>query len=615
MAFSRSECRTSWLVTTFAALVLSLAPAASFAVAFDVPSLFGAPGETVTLRVFLRTMGEAVASYQFEIAFDSRISVVECDGFSLGDGFVRVSEVGQRPLSDGLLLTCVLQLPDSLGTFPVQTRNVITSNRSGMRFETTVIGGIIASVLETPTPTPTPTRPPGPGICGNGVVEGDEECDDRNAVGGDGCAANCTTETTRTLILGPGVCRGGAANDGACSDDDECPRGRCEHRSRASVQAIFVGRSAPINGSIPIAIGSARAQPALSQEGEQVIESGEIPFVVAADVAFDPIPIGPFCVCARLRRSTALGGLRGRGRIDCRPSGIAEVDYTWIADHDTRDIDPNCELGVVEDESGACVDLPARPTFLSAGPSGSAVADLSLSLTVIPDGGSCCRVGIDPGCPDLSIKGEDGLPCTDDDAIALPSVIAATTGTAQASVLSANLLDERLGTGSVAVCRTGNDCPNSDEACFSGERTPCTDEDSDCRCRINCGSAPCIVEATGVPFDCSLLESEPAQPLTGALVVAFPALNQVIGDTVITGRFAGADPSRTPAFSCRGDCDGDSRTTVDDLMVGVQIALGLKPIDDCPLLDDDASGTTTVDELLWAIYEALEGCGRQRGGL
>ncbi len=37
-----------------------------------------------------------------------------------------------------------------------------------------------------------------PAICGNGVVEGNEECDDGNTINGDGCSASCTTEVTDT---------------------------------------------------------------------------------------------------------------------------------------------------------------------------------------------------------------------------------------------------------------------------------------------------------------------------------------------------------------------------------------------------------------------------------
>src|SRR6185436_19957273 len=42
-----------------------------------------------------------------------------------------------------------------------------------------------------PSPTPSATAPPVPEVCGNGVVEGGEECDDGNADSDDGCLATC----------------------------------------------------------------------------------------------------------------------------------------------------------------------------------------------------------------------------------------------------------------------------------------------------------------------------------------------------------------------------------------------------------------------------------------
>lgn len=46
-------------------------------------------------------------------------------------------------------------------------------------------------------------------VCGNGVVEGTEECDDNNTVGGDGCRPNCTIDTSRpwTCSSAPSVCQ------------------------------------------------------------------------------------------------------------------------------------------------------------------------------------------------------------------------------------------------------------------------------------------------------------------------------------------------------------------------------------------------------------------------
>ncbi len=44
------------------------------------------------------------------------------------------------------------------------------------------------------TPTPSTTATPAVDICGNGILDPGEECDDGNVVGGDACAADCTSE-------------------------------------------------------------------------------------------------------------------------------------------------------------------------------------------------------------------------------------------------------------------------------------------------------------------------------------------------------------------------------------------------------------------------------------
>lgn len=47
----------------------------------------------------------------------------------------------------------------------------------------------------TPVPTPTPEPSPSAPVCGNGVMEADEQCDDGNTVDGDDCNANCQAVT------------------------------------------------------------------------------------------------------------------------------------------------------------------------------------------------------------------------------------------------------------------------------------------------------------------------------------------------------------------------------------------------------------------------------------
>jgi hypothetical protein len=60
--------------------------------------------------------------------------------------------------------------------------------------------------------------------------------------------------------------------------------------------------------------------------------------------------------------------------------------------------------------------------------------------------------------------------------------------------------------------------------------------------------------------------------------------------------------------TCAGDCNHDDRVAVDELVTGVNMALGAMPIDRCP---DLAGGDNKVgiDELIAAVNNALVGCG------
>ncbi|MCC6767299.1 MAG: DUF4215 domain-containing protein [Deltaproteobacteria bacterium] len=50
------------------------------------------------------------------------------------------------------------------------------------------------AVSPTPTASPTPTTTASPAVCGNGVVQFGEECDDGNSNGDDGCSVSCQIE-------------------------------------------------------------------------------------------------------------------------------------------------------------------------------------------------------------------------------------------------------------------------------------------------------------------------------------------------------------------------------------------------------------------------------------
>ena len=61
-------------------------------------------------------------------------------------------------------------------------------------------------------------------------------------------------------------------------------------------------------------------------------------------------------------------------------------------------------------------------------------------------------------------------------------------------------------------------------------------------------------------------------------------------------------------FVCVGDCDRVGGVTVDELVLGVNIALGNAPVDACPAFDADDDGHVDVTELMRGVGNALDGC-------
>jgi sugar lactone lactonase YvrE len=63
-----------------------------------------------------------------------------------------------------------------------------------------------------------------------------------------------------------------------------------------------------------------------------------------------------------------------------------------------------------------------------------------------------------------------------------------------------------------------------------------------------------------------------------------------------------------PALACTGDCDGDGRVTVSELIQGVNIVLGEAEVGACAALDRDADASITVAELIEAVGALQSGC-------
>ena len=60
--------------------------------------------------------------------------------------------------------------------------------------------------------------------------------------------------------------------------------------------------------------------------------------------------------------------------------------------------------------------------------------------------------------------------------------------------------------------------------------------------------------------------------------------------------------------ACVGDCDGGGSVSIDELVTGVNIALGAVGIDACPRFDRDSDLVVRINELVAAVDRALNGC-------
>jgi len=74
----------------------------------------------------------------------------------------------------------------------------------------------------------------------------------------------------------------------------------------------------------------------------------------------------------------------------------------------------------------------------------------------------------------------------------------------------------------------------------------------------------------------------------------------------LTFAVAFAAPAR--AQTCPADCDGDAQVVINELVTGVNIALGASNVGFCSVLDANLSGAVEVNELIGGVRSSLEGC-------
>lgn len=109
--------------------------------------------------------------------------------------------------------------------------------------------------------------------------------------------------------------------------------------------------------------------------------------------------------------------------------------------------------------------------------------------------------------------------------------------------------------------------------------------------------------ATATPSD-----TPTAPPAPSATATPSPTATESPSPSATVTATTTHAPTATP-IRCLGDCNGDGRISVDELVRGVAIALGNVPFAACAAFDRNGDEEVAVHELISAVNAALTGCG------
>jgi hypothetical protein len=236
-------------------------------------------------------------------------------------------------------------------------------------------------------------------------------------------------------------------------------------------------------------------------------------------------------------------------------------------------LDPgeDCDLGAATGTEGSCCDR-----FCRAAPAGSACAD-------------------------------DGNPCTVDACTAGGNCIHPPSAGATCDDTTCVCDDDNL------FCNGKVQCGRSGGLCILLP-TPCAEDDTCDEANDTCltpfGTA---TPALNTPVATA---TAVAPTPTGTQAVPTPTGTQAVPTPTSTPNAPTPTPTsdRTPPTptptgqACTGDCNGDGSVAVNELVLGVNLALNRQPLSACPAFDANRDDGVAVNELVAAVRNTLNGC-------
>jgi hypothetical protein len=330
-------------------------------------------------------------------------------------------------------------------------------------------------------------------LCGNGHIDPGEECDHGGTcTGGTNAGTACTADSQ---CEGEGVCVDGSKELTACASDAACTGGKCVKcktfggdgcAANCTPESTLPFNLVPGTGIVPGTSGSvihgAGIPLPLTIAGGQTFLVGKarhgiIPVVVKASaVQISRISVGTFyCSCVRGIAQKTCGGTfvdaDGTYSADCTPQFTtgesvcagrkpcafllgAGNSYAGVAGC-TAGALTDIDVSVTQDAGGSSSPLGDPQFTYSGGPARAGSALLFCSWAIGSVGGPCTGTSL--------TYGRDGEFCTDDDpyfARGASGTVRYTTGTASGKVLNADGSDGRH-IGPFAVSGQPLDCENA----------------------------------------------------------------------------------------------------------------------------------------------------------
>ncbi|MBI3785611.1 MAG: hypothetical protein HY270_19635 [Deltaproteobacteria bacterium] len=550
--------------------------------------------------------------------------------------------------------------------------------------------------------------------CGNGVVEAGEDCDDGGlCIGGTNAGTGCSSDGD---CHGSGSCEAGPRVGAICENDTDCPGSRCLRCKTFGGDGCAANctseRDIPYNlvpgmiSDFSLNPGTSGAQflssafnVSLPLEGNQTLTigragiDGAVPFVLKANSVHLPkvSALGLSCACIRAVPLKTCGGTLfeadGTASPSCTPGFPSAVECPTEKPCAFVHGPGNAATGVLgcgniglrgvnftlTQDAAICIDPPTcavqerGPVHVVTTANGLRGSARLISSTAIGLVSGACQ-------PDF---------CSDSDPIevrGVPTTVPLTTGQAQATVLNTGgVAGLNIGPaeirGSVVDCDAALQDPPDLSNFAVVAAFPLLDDvvigDSVITTRFVAQGAPPTATATEIPTLTATPSETPTQtatqiptesptPTETATLTLTPSETPTVlpsetptetateqptstatetpsptgtattlptnspepsptatlppteipspTETIRPTSTAGPTATHTVMPPCAGDCDGNGEVTIDELLVLVNIALETREIGACTPGDTNGDGAITIEEILLAVNRALGSC-------